>query len=146
MKFIDEFKEFINRGNVMDLAVGVIIGAFTGIVTALTTNIINPLIAVFAGGGAGLVSKLVIPGTEIDFGAFISAVINFLIVAFVVFCLVKAINKVQRAGEKLTGKCKEEPVEEAPAPTCPFCLEEVKAGATRCPHCAGAFQSPAGQA
>ena len=64
MKFIDEFKEFINRGNVMDLAVGVIIGgAFTGIVTALTTNIINPLIAVFAGGGAGLVSKLVIPGT-----------------------------------------------------------------------------------
>ena len=147
MKFIDEFKEFINRGNVMDLAVGVIIGgAFTGIVTALTTNIINPLIAVFAGGGAGLVSKLVIPGAEIDFGAFISAVINFLIVAFVVFCLVKAINKVQRAGEKLTGKGKEEPVEEAPAPTCPFCLEEVKAGATRCPHCAGAFQSPAGQA
>ena len=108
MKFIDEFKEFINRGNVMDLAVGVIIGgAFTGIVTALTTNIINPLISVIAGGGANVVSGLVIPGTEIDFGAFISAVINFLIVAFVVFCLVKAINSVQRAGEKLAGKGKE---------------------------------------
>ena len=62
MKFIDEFKEFINRGNVMDLAVGVIIGgAFTGIVTALTTNIINPLIAVFAGGGVilGALKELV---------------------------------------------------------------------------------------
>lgn len=144
MKLIDEFKEFINRGNVMDLAVGVIIGgAFTGIVTALTTNIINPLISVIAGGGANVVSGLVIPGTEIDFGAFISAVINFLIVALVVFCLVKAINSVQRAGEKLAGKGKEQPEEEKPAPTCPFCLEEVKAGATRCPHCAGAFEKPA---
>lgn len=93
-RFFNEFKEFINRGNVMDLAVAVIIGgAFTGIVTSLTTDIINPLITVIAGGGANSISGLVIPGTGIDFGKFISAVINFLIVAFVVFLLVKAINK-----------------------------------------------------
>ena len=93
----------------MDLAVAVITGgAFTGIVTALTANIINPLIAVVAGGGAGAVSGLVVTGTDIDFGAFISACINFLIVALVVFC-----------------------------------LEEVKEGATRCPHCAGEFVEPA---
>lgn len=140
-KFLSEFKEFINRGNVMDLAVAVIIGgAFTSIVTALTTNIINPLISVVAGGGADAVSGLVVPGTEIDFGAFISACINFLIVAFVVFLLVKAVNKAQDLGDKIAKKEKEE---EKPAPTCPFCLEEVKEGATRCPHCAGAFDSPA---
>ncbi|RXZ54836.1 large conductance mechanosensitive channel protein MscL [Senegalimassilia faecalis] len=139
-KFLAEFKEFINRGNVVDLAVGVIIGgAFTSIVTALTTNIINPLISVIA-GGADTISGLVVPGTDIDFGAFISACINFLIVAFVVFVLVKAVNKAQNIGEKLTGKEEEAP---AAVPTCPFCLEEVKEGATRCPHCAGQFDAPA---
>lgn len=140
-KFFSEFKEFINRGNVMDLAVAVIIGgAFTSIVTALTTNIINPLISVIAGGGADTISGLVVPGTDIDFGAFISACINFLIVAFVVFLLVKAVNKAQDLGNKLTGK-----EEEAPkaAPVCPYCLEEVKEGATRCSHCAGVFDAPA---
>lgn len=140
-KFLSEFKEFINRGNVMDLAVGVIIGgAFTSIVTALTTNIINPLISVIAGGGANTISGLVVPGTDIDFGAFISACINFLIVAFVVFVLVKAVNKAQNIGNKIAGKEEEAPKK---APTCPYCLEEVKEGATRCPHCAAEFDSPA---
>lgn len=125
----------------MDLAVGVIIGgAFTSIVTALTTSIINPLISVIAGGGADTISGLVVPGTDIDFGAFISACINFLIVAFVVFVLVKAVNKAQNIGVKLTGKEEEAP---AAVPTCPFCLEEVKEGAMRCPHCAGQFDAPA---
>ena len=82
------------------------------------------------------VSDLVVPGTEIDFGAFISACINFLIVAFVIFLLIKAVNKAQDLGNKITKKEKEE---EKPTPACPFCLEEVKEGATRCPHCAGAF-------
>ena len=85
-RFFNEFKEFINRGNVMDLAVAVIIGgAFTGIVTSLTTDIINPLITVIAGGGANSISGLVIPGTGIDFGKFISAVINFIMILMVVF-------------------------------------------------------------
>lgn len=141
MKFLGEFKEFTNRGNVMDLAVAVIIGgAFTSIVTALTTNIINPLISVVAGGSADTVPGLVVPGTEIDFGAFISACINFLIVAFVIFLLIKAVNKAQDLGNKVA---KTEKKEEKPAPACPFCLEEVKEGATRCPHCAGAFAGPA---
>ena len=93
-KLLKEFQEFINRGNVMDMAIGVIIGgAFTAIVTSLTDNIINPLIKAICGGNVGEVSGLVVPGTEIDFGAFISAVINFLIVAAIVFAMVKALNK-----------------------------------------------------
>ena len=141
MKFLGEFKELINRGNVMDLAVAVIIGgAFTSIVTELTTNIINPLISAITGGSADAVSGSVVPGTEIDFGAFISACINFLIVAFVVFLLIKAVNKAQDLGNKVA---KTEKKEEKPAPACPFCLEEVKEGATRCPHRAGAFAGPA---
>lgn len=140
---LQEFKEFINRGNVMDMAVGVIIGAaFTAIVTSLTNDLINPAIKLLTGdattGVAGL--TIPVPGSEqpIDFGAFISAIINFLIVAFCVFLIVKAFNKMKDLGKK------EEPAEEpAPAPTCPFCLEEVKEGATRCPHCAGEFSEPA---
>ena len=139
MKMLDEFKEFINRGNVMDMAVGVIVGgAFTAIVTALTSNIINPLITLITGGGIDTAGALVIPGTSIDFGAFISAVINFLIVAFIVFLLVKAVNNMQNLGKK-----EEAAEDETEPPTCPFCLEEVKEGATRCPHCAGSFDAPA---
>ena len=135
-KFLKEFKEFINRGNVMDMAVGVIIGgAFTAIVTSLTDNIINPLIKAITGGGTSNLSGLTVPGTTIDFGAFISAVINFLIIAFVVFCLVKALNKAQSLGEDLIHRDNAETEEPAAAPTCPYCLEEHKPGATRCPHC-----------
>ena len=136
-KFMSEFKEFIARGNVMDMAVGVIIGgAFTAIVTSLTDNIINPLITAITGGGADMTGSLVVPGTSIDFGAFISAVINFLIVALIVFCLVKSVNKMEEASEKLLHKEQEDKeAEKAAAPTCPYCLEEVKPGATKCPHC-----------
>ena len=135
-KFFSEFKEFINRGNAMDMAVGVIIGgAFTAIVTSLTTDILDPFIKLFTGGGevAGLVVP--VPGMDggIDFSSFISAIINFLIVAFVVFCLVKALNKLQNAKKKEA----EAAQAETPAPTCPYCLEDIKEGATRCPHCAG---------
>lgn len=136
-KFMSEFKEFVSRGNVMDMAVGVIIGgAFTAIVTSLTDNIINPLITAITGGGTDMTGALVVPGTTIDFGAFLSAVINFLIVAFIVFCLVKSINKMQEAADKLTKKKKdEEDAAEAAAPTCPYCLETVNEGATKCCHC-----------
>lgn len=142
-KFLSEFREFINRGNVVDLAVAVIIGgAFTGIVTSLADNIISPLIAVIAGGGADQISGLVIPGTEIDFGALLSAVINFLIVALVVFLLVKAVNKAQSLGGSLLGANKGKDEKEKPL-VCPFCLEEIKEGATRCPHCTGVLPEPA---
>ncbi len=131
MSYMDEFKEFISRGNVMDMAVGVIVGgAFTGIVNSLVDNIINPAITLITGGNGTEVGGLNFNG--IDLGAFISAILNFLIIAFVLFNIVKALNKMQAAVKK------DEPVEEAaPAPVCPHCLEEVKEGATRCPHCGG---------
>lgn len=130
-KYIDEFKQFIAQGNVMDMAVGVIIGgAFTSIVSSLTDDVINPLITTLTGGGADMAGSLVVAG--MDFGAFISAVINFLIVAFIVFNMVKALNQFKSVAGL------DEPAEEpAPAPVCPHCLEEVKEGATRCPHCGG---------
>jgi large conductance mechanosensitive channel len=131
-KITDEFKEFISRGNMMDMAVGIIIGgAFTAIVNSLVSDLIQPLIEFITGGGTEI-SGLVVPGTNIDFGAFISACINFLIIAIVVFCLIKAMNGLKAAGEKAMGKEKEE---EAAPRTCPFCFEEIHEEATRCPHC-----------
>ncbi|UDM32548.1 large-conductance mechanosensitive channel protein MscL [Lentilactobacillus laojiaonis] len=89
-----EFKEFISKGNVIDLAVGVIIGgAFTSIVTSLTTNLINPLIGIFIGKIDLSNLSLSIGKATFKYGAFLNSVINFLIIAFVVFLLVKTINK-----------------------------------------------------
>ena len=149
MKFISEFKEFINRGRVMDMAVGIIIGAaFTAIVTSFVDDIVQPFIMLVTGGNGTEVSGLVIPvaGTEngIDFGAFISAIINFLIIALVVFFLVKGLNKLHDKGgaiRKKVNKNGDEVIEHEP--TCPFCLEEVNEGATRCPHCAAELPEPA---
>lgn len=145
-KMIDEFKEFIMRGNVLDLAVGVVIGsAFTAIVNGVVTGLITPLIGMVVGLISGAdsmddafeVLNMKVAGSEFLFGNVISAVITFLITGFVLFLIVKAVNKAQ---SKLVKKCDEEGM---PAPTCPFCLEEVKEGATRCPHCGGEFSKPA---
>ena len=128
-KFLAEFKEFISKGNVLDLAVGVIIGgAFSSIVTSLTDNIINPLINCI--GGAEIQGKIHLIGDNyIDYGAFISAIINFIIMAFIIFLIVKAVNKMMSIGKK----------EEAPAPPstqiCPFCKSEIDIEAVKCPHC-----------
>lgn len=139
-KIVKEFQEFISRGNVMDMAIGVIIGgAFTAIVTSLTEDIINPLIKLIAGGNVGEIGGLVVPGTEIDFGNFLGAVINFLIVAAIVFAIVKAFNEAQRLA--LSRVHAEEQSPAVPAPICPFCLEEHKPGATRCPHCGSELAS-----
>ncbi|MBQ2657032.1 MAG: large conductance mechanosensitive channel protein MscL [Erysipelotrichaceae bacterium] len=117
-QFLKEFKEFALKGNVMDMAVGVIVGgAFSSIVTALTDNILNPIIACFGGTEVGLVTKLGNTGQVIDWGAFITAVINFLIMAFVLFTILKAINKIAALAKK---EADEAPVEE-PEPS-----EEVK--------------------
>ena len=98
---VEEFKEFIDKGNAMDMAVGVTVGgAFTAIVTALTTDIINPLITLLTGGVAGedgVAIPLTIAGFNV--GSFISAIINFLLIALVVFLLVKAINTLTRKKE-----------------------------------------------
>lgn len=103
-KFFQEFKQFIARGNVMDMAVGVIIGgAFSSIITSLIDDIINPILGMFSGDGTALAASLTIrlPGSsEIMLGSFINAVLNFLVMALVVFCLVKAINALHRKKEE----------------------------------------------
>ena len=103
-KFFQEFKQFIARGNVMDMAVGVIIGgAFSSIITSLIDDIINPILGMFSGDGTALAASLTIrlPGSsEIMLGSFINAVLNFLVMALVVFCLVKAINSLHRKKEE----------------------------------------------
>ncbi|KRM71275.1 large-conductance mechanosensitive channel protein MscL [Lacticaseibacillus brantae] len=91
---LKEFRDFIMRGNVVDLAVGVIIGgAFTGLVTSLTKNLINPLISIFIGQTDLSSWTFKILSARFTFGTFLNDVINFLITAFVVFLLVKAINR-----------------------------------------------------
>ena len=134
-KFMEEFKAFINRGNVMSMAVGVIIGgAFTSIVNSLVNDIINPLLGVFGGLNFSEYSLPLKGEATLNYGNFITAVINFVIMAFVIFWLVKGINK-------LTTK-PETPAEPA-APTtkeCPFCKSEIKIEATRCPHCTSALE------
>lgn len=104
-KFLEEFKAFALKGNVMDLAVGVIIGAaFQNIVTALTENFINPLIALCTGGagedGVVIGGTFTINGVVFNYGAFISAIINFLIMAFILFLLIKGVNKLMTIGKK----------------------------------------------
>lgn len=138
---IAEFAEFINRGNVMDLAVGVIIGgAFTAVVNSLVESVIQPLISFLTGGAEGVPGLSIdLNGNVIDFSAFISAIINFLITAAAVFAIVKALNKLNElkdlAAEK-AGLAKKEEEEAAPAPrTCPYCKSEIADDATRCPHC-----------
>lgn len=133
-KFLAEFKEFISKGNVMDLAVGVIIGgAFSGIVTSLTDNIIKPLINCI--GGAEIQGKLHLIGENyIDYGAFLSAVINFLIMALIIFCIVKAVNKAMAIGKKIT-EDKNKTEEEPTTKVCPFCKSEIPIDAVKCCHC-----------
>ncbi|MDY4953525.1 MAG: large conductance mechanosensitive channel protein MscL [Candidatus Onthomonas sp.] len=110
--WISEFKEFIMRGNVLDMAVGVVIGAaFTAIVTALVDDIINPIITLISGGGKSGIEQVTVGIFPI--GHLIGAVINFLIIAFVVFWMVKIINGAMNRFKK-----KEEEVEEeAPEPS-----------------------------
>ena len=149
MKIVKEFKEFIMRGNVMDLAVGVIIGgAFGAIVTAFIDNMIMPFIGLLTGGMDFSQQFIVLKAPEgmsasdiksieqakevganvWGYGAFITAIINFLIIALIVFLMVKAVNKASNFRKK----------EEEAEPTtkvCPFCCSEIDIKATRCPHC-----------
>lgn len=138
--FAAEFREFIMRGNVMDMAVGVIIGgAFQSIVSSLCDDVITPLIQLIISKIIHVESieemtKVLNVGT-IQFGNFISAIINFLIMAVIIFCIVKAVNKVMEIPKKNT--------EEEAAPTtkkCPFCTSEIAIEATRCPHCTSVIE------
>lgn len=151
---LKEFKKFISRGNVMDLAVGVIVGgAFQKIVTSFVNDIIMPFIGLVTGGinfndqfvilkmpeGAEVSADMVktldeakaIGATTFNYGAFITTVLDFIIMAFVVFLLVKGINKVKDMTEK-----KEEVAPAAPTTKkCPYCLSEIPINAKKCAHC-----------
>lgn len=147
-----EFKEFATKGNVIDLAIGVIIGGgFQKIVNSLVNDIVMPFISIFTGKIDFNNMMLTVGDTSIKYGSFITNVINFLIIAFSVFLMVKYYNKLNKTlEEKAKGinqklekkhkffknrKKKEEPI---PAPTtkiCPFCLSEINIKATRCAHC-----------
>lgn len=135
-KFLEEFKAFISKGNVLDMAVGVIIGgAFGSVVSGLTDNIIQPLLNCI--GGAEVQGKIRLFGTEnyLDYGAFISAVINFLIMALVVFLIVKSVNKISETAHKFATKDEEETAAAPTTKICPYCKSEIDIEATRCPHC-----------
>lgn len=131
--FIAEFKKFILRGNVLDMAVGVIIGgAFTAIVTSLNKDILTPLLGLIGGTDFSHLMVKLGEGEEapaLMYGNFITAIINFLITALVIFIFIKIINGISAKFAKK---------EEAAAPTtktCPYCKSSIAIEATRCPHC-----------
>lgn len=147
MKMMDEFKKFALKGNMIDLAVGVIIGgAFNGIVSSLVNDVIMPVLSLFTGKLDFANWFIALDGNKymtladaqeagaatLNYGNFISGVINFLIMAFVVFMLVKGINKLKK--------------EEAPAPAapttkkCPFCKTDIPLDAVKCPHCTSSLE------
>ena len=127
--FMKEFKEFISRGNVMDMAVGIIIGgAFTAIVNSLVEDIINPLLGCFVSMDFSAWKIPLVGDAALGIGNFINAIISFLIMAFILFSIIKAMNKAASIGKK---------EEEHAAPTtkmCPYCKSEIASEVTRCPH------------
>lgn len=143
-----EFKEFITKGNVLDMAVGIIIGsAFTAIVNSLVSDILNPFINTILGGFSfesmnvevklPWVTWMMVYNEELvypvfNFGSFLSAIVTFLVTAIALFAIIKGINVLRKATEKK----KEEEVAAAPTTKmCPFCKTEIHIEATRCPHC-----------
>ena len=138
--FFNEFKKFIMRGNVMDMAVGVIVGgAFTSIVTSLNQDILTPILGIF--GGTDFSNLVVTLGAgenapQLRYGSFITAVINFLITAFVIFCLVKFLNAL---GDKFIKK-EEEEKKAPPTKICPYCKSTIAIEAIRCPHCTSSLE------
>lgn len=138
-KFIEEFKAFAIRGNVMDMAVGVIIGgAFTNIVTAVTDNFINPILNFVTGAEAYDLQDVAGFGSNL-----VSSVVNFLIMAFILFCILKAVNTALNLGKKIAAE------EEEAAPTtkvCPYCKSLIPIDATRCPNCTSVLEEQKAEA
>ena len=127
-----EFKEFIARGNVLDLAVAVVIGAaFGGVIKSFTDDILTPIIGAF--GNADFSALAINIGVAtIRYGLFLNAIINFLIVAFALFLVVKAYNRMKRPAEV---------TEEEPNKQCPYCYSSIPSQATRCPSCTSQLES-----
>ena len=131
-KFFEEYKKFISRGNVMDMAIGIIIGgAFTAIVNSVVNDLVMPLISVLTGGidFTALCIKLAEgeDAATLNYGMFIAAVINFLLIALVLFCIISAMNKMK----KVEPEVEAEPTEKE----CPYCKSMINIKATKCPCC-----------
>ncbi len=126
---LKEFKEFVMRGNVLDLAVGVIIGgAFGKIVGSLVNDILMPLVGSIMGGVSFSEQVSMVNGVELHWGLFIQTVIDFLIIAFVIFTIIKAANAAKKAPVPA-------PVAEPTTKECPHCFSTISIKATRCPNC-----------
>ena len=137
-KFIEEFKTFIARGNVMDMAVGVIIGgAFKAIVDSLVNDIINPLLGVFGGLNFSEYSLPLKGEATLNYGNFITSIISFLIMALVIFAMVKVLNGM---AAKMAPKNEEEAPAAPTTKVCEFCKSEIAIEATRCPHCTSVLE------
>lgn len=123
---LKEFKDFAMRGNVMDLAIAVIIGgAFGKIIASLVNDVLMPLIGLLLGGLDFSGLAITVRDASINYGLFIQSVVDFIIVAFVIFMLVRAMNRMK----------KPEPAAEPTTKTCPYCFTMVAIQATRCPNC-----------
>lgn len=135
MGLVKEFKEFMNRGNVVDMAVGVVIGAaFKAIIDSVVADLISPLIGMIVGQDFSSLS-VTVNGSVFTYGNLIMAIVNFIIVAFILFLFVKGVNKMRAAQE---ARKKKEAEEVAAAPTtkiCPYCKSEIPIDATKCSHC-----------
>lgn len=130
-KFFEEFKQFALKGNMFDMAVGIIIGgAFTGVVNSLTDNFINPLLKFLTGAATYSTQELL--GY---LSSFLSAFLNFIIMAFVLFCLLKVINKIMTLGRK------NEKDETPTTKKCQYCMSEIDINAKRCPHCTSVLET-----
>ncbi|MDR2952252.1 MAG: large conductance mechanosensitive channel protein MscL [Treponema sp.] len=138
-KFLKEFKDFALKGNVLNLAVGVIIGAsFQGVVNSLTENILSPIIGLLTKQNFDSL-KLEVLGITLKYGAFVTSVINFIIMAFVVFLLVRMMNRLLTLGHD-----KPQPL----PPTkkkCQYCCSEIDIKAARCPACTSQLEVSAAQ-
>ena len=136
-----EFKEFISKGNVMDLAVGVIIGgAFKAIVDSLVNDIIMPIITMITGKVDLSALSIKIGSATLSYGKFISAIINFLIIAIVIFLMIKSINKTQDLTNKIINKSEDDNEEEPEEKECPYCLSNIPYHATKCKYCASTLE------
>ena len=126
---LKEFKKFITEGNVMDLAVAVIMGAAVKeMVDGLINGLIAPLIGAATAGVNMKEMAVTLAGVKLQYGLFLDALVKFIIIAFVVFIMVKAVNKGRDPLHK-------EPAPEPTTKTCPYCKSEIDITATRCPHC-----------
>ena len=151
---LKEFKEFATKGNIMDLAVGVVIGgAFQSIINSLVNDIIMPAISIITGKVDFSEMVFTVGEASIKYGNFITAIVNFLIIAFSIFIAITYMNKftkkmeaislgqVEKISKKLGKTKKEEPVPEPTVKVCPFCFSEIPYKATKCAHCTSELET-----